>query len=316
MRGLCTLNILLTIRDFSVLVTKDVNGAILNIVKNSYEHKCYQMKYIHSVNRILFRSNIEANQFDLCGSFNTNVVIEADCEYFVYQEALFDMKVIKKTDIAVLKKDNAIALIRLVDGVDVVEGEMYPIKIGKATMDVGNELIKINAIPFVPTPVSIVLKLSANKQSKPDAVNSLNLAMVNYLNARSKISNMEIFTKMATPLYPYKDKCELPCIASTNVSIESLVDKFRSSDSGKKFDGMMLYSGDKTCIDVRKTWKIPVIKKIDNDCNEVVEICSIAEGLTKICVVETMWIMEVVNAIEFKLIEKTNVMQLYDKYRK
>ena len=95
MRGLQTLNILLTISDFSILITRDIDDAILRLVKDIYDNKCYQLKYIHSINKILFRSNIQANQFDLSGTFNVDLVVQVDCEYFSYQESLMTMKVVK-----------------------------------------------------------------------------------------------------------------------------------------------------------------------------------------------------------------------------
>lgn len=316
MRGLCVLNLMLTIKDISILMTRDVNEAIMRLIKDTYEGKCYQLKLIHSVNRILYRSNIMANQFDLNGTFNTNVIIEADCECYTYQEAVMSMTVVKVSDIFVLRSDNAIALLRPIEGIETKEGDKLPIKVGKAMMNIGNSLIKINALPYIPTPVSIVLKLAYSKKSKPDAISALNIAMTNYANAMSRISDTDTFTQVATNLYPYKSKHVLPCTSSHNVTIESLVKKCISGDDISKLDGVMLYSGDKMDIGLRKQGKVSVIKKLDNDCDEAVEVCSVVDGLIKICLVETLWVSEIVEAIESKLIENTSVMSLYDKYKK
>ena len=315
MRALTSLNILFTVRDFSVLLSSNLSDVLLSLVRDTYEGKCYKMKYIHHITRILFRSNIQANQYDLGGSFNVNLIIEADAEWHIYQEAVFDMKVIKKTDNAVtLRKDNAIALLRVIDGVDAELGKEYPIKISKSTMDIGNKLIKINAIAYIPTPTETLFKLSTKAMPRPEELNALNLVIINLKNEIKRANSIDAneFDKTTTFLYPYKDQtAKLALGGSSTRDLLELVDNFvngKTQDIGDVF----LYSGDAASAETRKSGKIHVFKKTAQPTT----VCSAVDGLIKICGYEAKWFKEMTDATEFRLIENKSIMDLYDNFKK
>lgn len=307
MRSLCSLNVLITIRDFSILMVKDIDAALLALAKETYDRRCYQLKFVHSVNKILYRSNIEANHFDPQCSFNVNMIVEADCDHYAYQEAIMDMTVIKKGDAVGLRKDNAIALLRLIDGIDVVEGNTYPIRVSRATMDIGNGIVKITAEPFKPAPFGILLQLTGH--DKHDEVLSLRIAINAYQNVLQHISTYDnkVLAKTCTALYPFAKKQQ--AISGHNMSLLELAEKCAQ---GGKIDGTTLYSGDRAEAENR----LQGLSVVVDHSTDVADVISPARGIEKALMVEARWLMEIANAIDSKLIENTQVMSLYAKYRK
>jgi hypothetical protein len=215
MRIRSTLNILLTIQDFYILDSSDIDSVLLDLIKHNYEKICYGGYFIHEVVRIIHRSGIEANQFDLKASFNVNACIEIDCEHFVMYELMTGLPIIKKArDNLILQNDNVLAICRCsaetMDKYNV--GDTVPIKVGKCIVNIGDEQIKLNSVFMKPTPTEIAYKLVPAKE-KAELTNQIKLLVDLYTHSISRLEEYKAGDKVSKGisatldwLYPYKEK--------------------------------------------------------------------------------------------------------------
>lgn len=213
MRTKSTINVLLTIEDFYLFDSSDINGVILDLLRQKYEHVCYGGYFIYDVVRILHRSSIEANQFDTKLSFNVNVCMEIDCEHLMPFEALMHLPIIKKTpDAVILKNDNLVALLKVSTATQGTlahfgVGDLLPVKVGTVITDIGDNLVKVNAMLFAPTPVEACYRLLAS-QEKAELSNQIKLLADTYQENLSAMKELQkkspaLLSKYLELLFPY-----------------------------------------------------------------------------------------------------------------
>lgn len=141
----------LTINDFSLIRSKNIENVVLDMLKNVYKNKCYQKCYIMDVVRILNIKDMEFNQNDISScSFNINVLFIIVCEYFIHAEPIMDMKIlnIKQTAIT-LGSENKIAVVKEFNNKDIGQfkvGDYLPVKAIKCIYEPCSDKIKIGCV--------------------------------------------------------------------------------------------------------------------------------------------------------------------------
>jgi hypothetical protein len=147
----------LTIEDFQILRSKNIDNVIFNIIKNKFEGICYVKCYILNVLRLINIGDIESNQNDVQNcSFNVNVLFEIECEFFQTLEPILDMKILSirnnsitlgsKNKIAVLKPGSEEKISDLTNGFK--EGDYYPVRAGRAIFEPVSNKIKIGCVSY------------------------------------------------------------------------------------------------------------------------------------------------------------------------
>jgi hypothetical protein len=141
----------LTVNDFSLIRSKNIENIVLGMLKNIYKNKCYQKCFIVDVVRILNIKDMEFNQNDISHcSFNINVLFIIVCEYFIHAEPIMDMKILNIKQTAVtLGSDNKIAVVKEFSMKDVEQfkvGDYIPVKAIKCIYEPCSEKIKIGCV--------------------------------------------------------------------------------------------------------------------------------------------------------------------------
>lgn len=141
----------LTINDFSLIRSKNIENIVLGMLKNIYKNKCYQKCFIVDVVRILNIKDMEFNQNDISHcSFNINVLFIIVCEYFIHTEPVMDMKIlnIKQTAIT-LGSENKIAVVKEFNIKDIEQfkvGDLLPVKAIKCIYEPCSDKIKLGCV--------------------------------------------------------------------------------------------------------------------------------------------------------------------------
>ena len=201
------INVLLTIDDFNILMSKDITNALFELIKEKYTGICYQSTLIKEIVKIIYRSDIESNQYDLNGSFNLSVTFEANCESYSYGEVIADMKIINITPNAItLKKDNVLALMKTKNfNINLKKDSLYPIIVAKAGFEIGHSIIKINAIPFIALQRDpVIYKTGTLSDYEKEKLNYMLTTITNEEERKNKISS-KLWGQYSKMLYPYKE---------------------------------------------------------------------------------------------------------------
>jgi hypothetical protein len=330
MRTKSTINALLTVDDFSLFDTSDINAMILDLLKQNYENICYGGYFIHTVTRVLHRSSIEANQFDTKLSFNINVCMEIDCEHLMPCESIMHLPIIKKTpDAIILKNDNIIALVKIKPSTQsVIEtfklGDTLPVKVGNAITDIGDNFIKVNAVVFTPTPVEAAYKLVSAKE-RAELTNQIKLLVEMYtqhvqdIQDKMKTSRQDV-DKYLDLLWPYKKKSTnaantLEIKAPNNASKASMrleqLTAIASAPIQSQVD-KIVYMGDSLDQRQRIAGKVAVLDSSPVACVDV----GVQEGIIIMLQRENRFLLEIAMAMEVDLIQNTELSQLYVSQKK
>lgn len=141
----------LTVNDFSLIRSKNIENIVLGMLKNIYKNKCYQKCFIVDVVRILNIKDMEFNQNDISHcSFNINVLFIIVCEYFIHAEPIMDMKILNIKQTAVtLGSDNKIAVVKEFSMKDIEQfkvGDYLPVKAIKCIYEPCSDKIKIGCV--------------------------------------------------------------------------------------------------------------------------------------------------------------------------
>lgn len=147
----------LTIDDFQILRSKNIDNVIFNIINDKFNNICYRKCFILEVLRIINIGDIESNQNDVQNcSFNVNVLFEVNCEYFQNLEPVLNMKILSirnnsltlgsKNKIAVMKPSVDEKVSDLIKGFK--EGDYYPVRSGRAIFEPVSNKIKIGCVSY------------------------------------------------------------------------------------------------------------------------------------------------------------------------
>ncbi len=144
-------NCVLTISDFSVIRSKDVEDIILQILKNKFEGICFKKAFIHEVIKILKLSDFEFNQNDINNcSFNIEVLFVCKCEYFISEEPVMDMQILNmKSNSITLGSKNKIAVVKEFKQEEIKEfkvGDILPVKSLRCIFEPGSNKIKMGCV--------------------------------------------------------------------------------------------------------------------------------------------------------------------------
>ncbi len=142
----------LNIDNVNIIFTKDINGAILELVERKFTNKCYLSVYILNINKILNRSLIETVQSDLNGLLEVCVQFEAECITYSTGETIMNV-VANNTinNIMSLSNEYCDVVMKLnKNTLEFEKGQPLIIKVGKAKFDPVSDKININAYPFIP----------------------------------------------------------------------------------------------------------------------------------------------------------------------
>ncbi len=167
---------ILTIDDFSIIRSKNIENAIFNILVNKFKGICYKKTYIIDIVKILKMSDFEFNQNDISNcSFNLEVLFVCKCEYFLPDEPVMDMKILNiKQNSITLGSNNKIAILK-----DFNSREVMGLKVG--------DILPVRAIKCIYEPCANKIKMGClllTVESK-----------VNIINEEHKNTNFAINTK-------------------------------------------------------------------------------------------------------------------------
>lgn len=295
------INVLLTINDFNVFMSKDITSSLFELVKEKYIGICYQGTLIKEIVKIIYRSNIESNQYDLNGSFNVSITFEANCESYSYGEVMADMKIINITNNAItLRKDNVLALMKTKNfNINLKKDSLYPIIVAKASFEVGHSIIKINAIPFIAMQRDpIVYKTGELSDYEKEKLNYMLITIKNEEDRKIKLST-KLWDQYSKMIYPYKDD------NSNQVKYDSLI----NLKDINKLENTFILDDDRLPI---MNCKIALLNK-----SEIYLEDSTHDIIYKLLKNYYLFLKLVNDLCEFYSIEDTaNIFELYDKYKK
>lgn len=104
----------LTIDDFGILMSDNIESVVFGILKAKYSKVCYLKCFVISVNEIIHMSDIEFNQNDISNcSCNINVIFDCTVEILYHEEIITDMKVLSsKPNVTTFGSENKIAIVK------------------------------------------------------------------------------------------------------------------------------------------------------------------------------------------------------------
>lgn len=201
-------DITVTIRDFNIIYSADLDSNILDIIRKNYENTNYKGCYINSVNKILYRSHLENNCEDLEISFNVNVVFEAECLIYSMDEIILDMKVVKVTNECItLNKKNVFAIIKIKNNIlDIQTGQLLPFIVRKAHFDIKFNKIKINGMLMVPKKTNIqIYKVGPLNEYDKERLSNIIENIYSLNEDIHKYKKNKLWKTFSNIMYPYKE---------------------------------------------------------------------------------------------------------------
>lgn len=298
-------SLLLTIGDFSTLEVSDIDAMLLDLVRGKYEKVCYKGAFIHTVDRLVYRSGISLNQGDLSMSYNVSVCVEASVERYTMGETIVDMEVVRRNAYVItLKKAHILALMKVNASNELYEvGSKLPITVRSTIMDIGQQMIKVNAVAFTPTNNDIQYLVSTGAD-QPELNNELKNLMTirdSLVESISGIPKREL-DEIIKWLYPSKEAY----IASSPKTID-----YQSILSSDK-EIYVLYSDaqafsrnyKETHVELLASPKGTFVKK-----HKQLVVCDFLERDCKI-------LSTIVEVWERKLIENTDIVNMYSSLKK
>ncbi len=181
----------LTIEDFSVLMSNDIESVVLSILKNKYQGVCYSKCFIISVDKIIHVSDIEFNQNDISNcSCNVNIIFDCTVEVVYPGEIIKDLNVLStEKSIVTLGDHNKIAIIKA--KMTLAKGSKAEGTCLKAIYEPGSDKIKIGCRLVQPSdriiPKVGVIHVAENviAENKPLVHNTLSGQPTNYISVDS-----------------------------------------------------------------------------------------------------------------------------------
>lgn len=204
----------ITISDVNNIYNPNINNLLLDILKDTFENKCYKSCFILKVNNIINRSDINFNNKDLEASVNVSVQFEADILYYDMYDIITNVSITAITDHKIIcQHKNASIFIQYENKLkSYKENQIIPIKVGICKYYLGENKVSINAFPFIPLKAEIenevyynIPKLSnedIEELNKSSIINDIRLAEDEMLDIKKKQNNRwDYFNDL---LYPFK----------------------------------------------------------------------------------------------------------------
>ncbi len=298
-------SLLLTIGDFSTLEVSDIDAMLLDLVRGKYEKVCYKGAFIHTVDRLVYRSGISLNQGDLSMSYNVSVCVEASVERYTMGETIVDMEVVRRNAYVItLKKAHILALMKANASNELYEvGSKLPITVRSTIMDIGQQMIKVNAVAFTPTnnEIQYMIITGADQPELNNELKNLMTIRDSLVESISSIPKKEL-DMIIKWLYPSKEAY----VASSPKTID-----YQSILSSDK-EIYVLYSDaqafsrnyKETHVELLSSPKGTFAKK-----HKQLVVCDFLERDCKI-------LSTIVEVWERKLIENTDIVNMYNSLKK
>ena len=176
----------ITLTDVNDIYNTDIDNLLLKKLQNIFENKCFQSCYIKSINKIIYRSDINFNNKDLNGSVNISIKFEASIIQYDKFDIINNIKITAITENKIIcQSQNASIFIHYSDKLkNYKDGQIISIKVGICKYYLGINEISINAFPFVPLSEEFENEIYYN-------INYLTDDEINELNDLDIIKNIE-----------------------------------------------------------------------------------------------------------------------------
>lgn len=214
-----------------VEVYSNLNDNVLNILKNTYEGKCFRECYIITIDDIIDISDGYVANTGNDSYVKIYVRFAATVREFTLGEVITGCKVTeKKAGIIICNTEYASVYLKenkLLSGVRI--GQLIPVKFGSAKYSIGNNKISIKGLPFIFTNEPVAYHININSFSTDDLKFFDDvMKRVDYEEEQRKIllnensSGVNFFDKL---LYAWKTEQQTP----KNATVVSLPDMIRNN---------------------------------------------------------------------------------------
>lgn len=204
----------ITISDVNNIYNPNMDNLLLEILKDTFENKCYKSCYILNINHIINRSDINFNNKDLEASANISVQFEADTLHYDMYDIITNVSITAITEHKIIcQHKNASIFIQYENKLkNYKENQTIPIKVGICKYYLGENKISINAFPFIPLKSEIetetyynISKLTNNEITELNSLSIINdIQLVEEEMVELKKQNPDRWEYFNNLLYPFK----------------------------------------------------------------------------------------------------------------
>jgi hypothetical protein len=164
------LECVITLDDPNIILSKNRDTMILNILKEKFEGKCYSSCYILNVIKIIRRSLIYCNE-NLDANFNVNISFEAKVIVYQVNEIINNCEIIKKEQSGIIhgKTEYGGVQLNIQQNMAIFNtGEKTPIIVKNLRYNINQTEISILAIPFIPIEYDVIFYKTTNDLASDD----------------------------------------------------------------------------------------------------------------------------------------------------
>lgn len=190
-----------------ISIMRNADNAVMNILRNTYEKKCYKNSYILKILEIVERSPCTVCQDGDPKLATMKVSFKAQAIYYNTNEIIADCKMINKNQIMMAKNDIVYAMISMSRQFEsIVQDQYLPIRVAKSKYKLGSPAITVSAVPLTPFDKThnVIYTYNGNDISNIDEINSVIAIAQEEQKLSEKYKNNELYNKIVDLLYPYK----------------------------------------------------------------------------------------------------------------
>ena len=303
MKVIKTLETRLDISDTNSIFCTNINNIITDMLRHTYNGKCYRSTYILNVERIIKRGNIMCKNKVLDGSFYVDILFEASCLIYEKGEVIHNCKIIQINNTTIHAKSEFASLqIKNISKIDIFkENEEIPVIVNMVRYNLFETEIAVSAIPFIPIAHDIdIYKITDSEELeiKVDSHNIFNLEK------ELKQCNPKVIKFFKELIYPYNSykaynktyKCDKKAITDSvelqNGDIVFLGDRYLNEDI------YFIYKDDVSKIDNKPILSISLRNFIDHytleykkNLYQLLDFCKTYDTVEKIKTNTHIWKM-------------------------
>jgi hypothetical protein len=193
-----------SLTDPSSVLSPNVEGLVLDVLRSRYVGKCYASCLILEVREIIELSNLIFSRQRQDASISCNVRFSVSGVAYNVNEIIHDCKVINvdKDGHKTCKSEHAAIVIKASNRLQSIrEGQVIPVVVGlKYTL--GSSAVSVNAFPFIPRKRE---KVRYNMVGEASPVINELLKQLDSVVAECKTLPPKVYDHFVSLMYPYKD---------------------------------------------------------------------------------------------------------------